>query len=105
MLGHASVRTERSFKFRPPPLLQIAQCSSTSNNGDDPHEALKDREAELIAAVNANCETIGILQLAEGWGDAMEGEIWMDSSAARGMVKRKGNGNMRHVRIGHLWIQ
>ena len=29
----------------------------------------------------------------------------VDSSAALGAVKRRGNGKMRHVRVGMLWVQ
>ena len=29
----------------------------------------------------------------------------MESSAALGATKRKGNGKLRHVRVGVLWIQ
>ena len=39
------------------------------------------------------------------WAMEMEGSVFMDSSAALGMVKRKGNGKMRHIRVGMLWIQ
>ncbi len=35
----------------------------------------------------------------------MEGVVYADSSAAIGVVKRKGSGKLRHVRIGKLWIQ
>ena len=35
----------------------------------------------------------------------MEGEVFVDSSAAIGVVHRKGNGKLRHVRVGLLWIQ
>ena len=29
----------------------------------------------------------------------------MDSSAAIGMIDRRGSGRLRHIKIGHLWIQ
>ena len=66
---------------------------------------LSSGEAELVASVKMSTEVIGLLQLAEGWGDRMEGSIYVDSSAAIGIVKRKGCGKMRHVRVGMLWIQ
>ena len=31
--------------------------------------------------------------------------VWVDSSAAIGVANRRGSGKMRHVRLGHLWIQ
>ena len=35
----------------------------------------------------------------------MRGEVMVDSSAALGAVKRRGNGKLRHVRVGLLWVQ
>ena len=67
--------------------------------------ALSSGEAELTAVVKCSCETIGILQLAEDWGVYLEGDIMVDSSAALGVVARKGAGKLRHVRVGQLWIQ
>ena len=32
-------------------------------------------------------------------------ELKTDSSAALGVVRRKGNGKLRHIRVGTLWIQ
>ena len=29
----------------------------------------------------------------------------VDSSAALGVVRRKGNGKLRHVKVGKMWIQ
>ena len=73
--------------------------------------ALSSGEAELTAMVKMSCEVIGILQLmadlgVTGYaGNPMEGIIYADSSAALGVVKRKGNGKLRHVRVGKLWLQ
>ena len=66
---------------------------------------LSSGEAELVAAVKVSTEVLGILQLSGEWGFEMTGHIFVDSSAAIGMVKRKGNGKMRHIKIGQLWIQ
>ena len=32
-------------------------------------------------------------------------QVKIDSTAALGAVHRKGNGKLRHVRIGQLWVQ
>ena len=66
---------------------------------------LSSGEAELVAAVKMSTELIGMLQLSKEWNLEMEGVVFMDSSAALGIVKRKGNGKMRHIRVGMLWIQ
>ena len=67
--------------------------------------ALSSGEAELTALVKASCETIGVTQLAADWGLKWEGAIWVDSSAALGVVNSRGNGKLRHVRVGQLWVQ
>ena len=66
---------------------------------------LSSGEAELVAAVKASTEAIGICQLSKDWGYDVEGNIHVDSTAALGMVNRKGCGKMRHVKVGSLWIQ
>ena len=67
---------------------------------------LSSGEAELMAAVRASTEVLGIFQLASDWGeDQLIGEVLVDSTAALGMVKRRGCGKLRHVRVGDLWIQ
>ena len=66
---------------------------------------LSSGEAELVAAVKTSTEVLGILQLLADWGRNFEGVILVDSSAALGVVKRKGNGKMRHIKVGMLWIQ
>ena len=66
---------------------------------------LSSGEAELVAVVKMSCELIGMIQLIKDWGMVKYGRVWVDSSAALGIIKRKGNGKMRHVRVGQLWVQ
>ena len=66
---------------------------------------LSSAEAELAACIKTSTETIGVLQMVETFGTKVTGEIFVDSSAALAVVGRKGNGRMRHIRVGHLWIQ
>ena len=66
---------------------------------------LSSGEAELVAAVKMATELIGLCQLAADWEWELTGQIFTDSSAAIGTASRKGNGKMRHVRVGMLWIQ
>ena len=66
---------------------------------------LSSGEAELVAAVKMATELIGLCQLAGDWGWEAKGQIFTDSSAAIGTASRRGNGKMRHVRVGMLWIQ
>ncbi len=78
----------------------IKSWSSTQKN-----ITLSSGEAELVAAVRMGTELIGITQLAEDWGMSLTGKIYVDSSAAIGVAQRRGNGKLRHVRVGDLRIQ
>ena len=66
---------------------------------------LSSGEAELVAAVKTSTELIGLQQMANEWDIELAGQVLVDSSAALGATKRKGNGKLRHVRVGLLWIQ
>ena len=66
---------------------------------------LSSAEAELGALVKTTSETIGIIQMAEGLGRGITGEVFVDSSAALAVVNRKSCGKLRHVRVGQLWVQ
>ena len=58
-----------------------------------------------MALVKATSEAIGIQQLAASWDLELGIGVHVDSSAALSVTARKGNGKLRHVRIGHLWVQ
>ena len=45
-------------------------------------------------------ETIGMVQLAADWGLDMKGKIHVDSSAAIGIAHGRGNGKLRHFKVG-----
>ena len=66
---------------------------------------LSSAEAELVAAVRTSTEALGLVQLSYDWGMTFSAKTFVDSSAAIGIANRKGNGKMRHVRVGDLWIQ
>ena len=57
------------------------------------------------ALVKTTTETIGIAQLASGLGKELNAEVFVDPSAALGVVARKGCGKLRHIRVGQLWVQ
>jgi hypothetical protein len=67
--------------------------------------ALSSGEAELTALVKCSSEGLGVLQMGYDWGMDFEMEVYVDSSAALGVVGRKGAGKLRHVRVGQLWVQ
>ena len=39
------------------------------------------------------------------WGIRPGARIFADSSAALGVVHRKGSGKLRHIRVNMLWVQ
>ena len=43
--------------------------------------------------------------MADSLGRKIEGEVFVDSSAALAVLARKGTGKLRHVRVGQLWVQ
>ena len=43
--------------------------------------------------------------MAADFGDAMQVEVWTDSSASKGICSRIGLGKVRHLDTGLLWIQ
>ena len=69
------------------------------------HVTLSSAEAELMALVRCASECIGVAQLAQSWALDLEAHLYADSSAALAVCQRQGCGRLRHVRIGHLWIQ
>ena len=62
-------------------------------------------EAELYAACKGASELIGIQALAKDFGRLLAAELRVDAKATIGMVNRAGLGKLRHVDVGHLWIQ
>ena len=80
--------------------LTKSVCSSTRKK-----ITLSSAEAELVASVKVCGETIGLVQLAADWRLDMKGKIHVDSSAAIGIAHRRGNGKLRHVKVGLLWTQ
>ena len=43
--------------------------------------------------------------MLEDWSEAKQIVVLADSNAALGVVRRKGAGRLRHVKVGMLWIQ
>ena len=66
---------------------------------------LSSAEAELGALVKTACEALGLIQMAAGLGREISAEVLVDSTAALAVTQRKGNGKLRHVRVGQMWVQ
>ena len=67
--------------------------------------ALSSAEAELTALVKTSTEAIGIMAMAKDLGKTLKTSVFADSSAAIAITKRRGNGKLRHINIGLLWVQ
>ena len=78
----------------------IKTWSTTKN-----HITLSSGEAELVACVKMCTELLGIVQLLADWGSQREAKVYVDSTAAISATQRRGNGKLRHVKVGMLWVQ
>ena len=67
--------------------------------------ALSSAEAELYSAVKVSCESMGFQSMLSDFGIHARIETSIDASAALGVIKRKGLGKLRHIRVQQLWIQ
>lgn len=66
---------------------------------------LSSAESELLGAVKAGVEALGMQSLLQDLGTDTRMCIYMDASAALGVIQRKGVGNARHLDVGTLWLQ
>ena len=70
-----------------------------------PTIALSSAEAELIAAVRGAAEGLSALTLCTDFGRECSLTVYLDSSAAIGVARRRGVGKIRHLDTRLLWIQ
>ena len=59
----------------------------------------------MIAVVKGVSEGLGVKALATDWGNKFKLVGMCDSSAAMGIVGRKGVGKIRHLDVGMMWVQ
>jgi len=67
--------------------------------------ALSSAEAELYALVKGSAMVLGLMSLMRDLGQEMDGRVHCDSSAALGIVQRRGLGKLRHLNVQYLWLQ
>ena len=58
------------------------------------HITLSSAEAELIALVKRSAEILGVTSMLRDFGVESEGVVYVDSSAALAIARRKGAGKM-----------
>ena len=78
----------------------ITHWSKRQNN-----VALSSGEAELNGQVKAISEVMGIKHAAHEMGMKVGAQLRGDSSAAQGILTRKGVGKVKHLEVKHLWVQ
>ena len=65
-------------------------------------------EAELVALSKLAAEVLGIRSMAIEWDiddESCACQLYAEASAALGMAKRQGAGEMRHINVRTLWLQ
>ena len=67
--------------------------------------ALSSCEAELNALCKAGQEGLVAIHLASETGLNLDLEIYTDSSAAKGVIQRRGAGKVKHLEVKQLWLQ
>ena len=67
--------------------------------------ALSSGEAELNGSVKGASEGIGLLRTAASMGIKLSLRLLGDSSAAKGILMRKGAGPIKHLATKQLWAQ
>ena len=80
----------------------VYSCSRTQKN-----IALSSAESEYTSAVSAACDALylkAIVQFAT-FGKKLRVVLFLDSSAARGIMQRSGCGRTRHIQGQMLWCQ
>ena len=69
------------------------------------HVTMSSAEADVSALVKCTAECMGVQSMYKDWGTDMKGTLYVDSSAALAIAKRKGAGKLRHMNVSALWIQ
>ena len=67
--------------------------------------AFSSGEAELYGIVKGASAGLGFQSIARDLGSSLCVDIFSDSAAAKGMVRRTGLGKVRHIHVQELWVQ
>ena len=62
-------------------------------------------EAEYYAALKGASAALGYQSMLHDIGIHASVMLYIDSSAARGIIHRAGLGKLRHLETGYLWLQ
>ena len=67
--------------------------------------ALSSGKAGMIAVVKGVQVGIGVKSMLADWGGTLRVVEMCDSTAAIGIMNRRGVGKSRHIDVGKLWVQ
>ena len=83
-------------------------CAVKASSATQSTVALSVAESELMALTRGACEALGLQTLCREFGLLPEAPAVMirtDSTAAEGVIGRRGIGRLRHLRVRDLWLQ
>ena len=86
-------------------MLLIGNHLVKSWSSSQPVVALSSGEAELYALIKTATQAKGLCSLLGDFGQMFDTTVHTDSTAAMGIVHRKGLGKTRHIEVQYLWIQ
>ena len=67
--------------------------------------SLSSAEAELNALLKAGSELLGAIEFCKDLGLQLTPLLKSDSSAAQGILSRRGSGKVKHLETKQLWLQ
>lgn len=67
--------------------------------------ALSSGEAEYDSALKGASRPLGFRSMVADLGGNLDIKLFTDSVAALGIIGRRDLGKIRHMEIGHLWLQ
>ena len=86
-------------------VIRLGQAVIKCWSKDQHNLAKSSAEAELYAANLGAEQALGIQTMMKELGYHMEIVVRIDSSAAIGILQRKGLGKIRHLDVADLWMQ
>ena len=86
-------------------IIRLGEAVIKCWSKDQHNLAKSSAEAELYAANLGGEQAMGIQTMMREIGHHMTIEVHIDSSAALGVLQRKGLGKIRHLDVADLWMQ
>ena len=86
-------------------VVRLGEAVVRSWSKDQKNLATSSAEAELYAANLGGQQALGIQTMMRELGHEMCIRVHIDSSAAIGILQRKGLGKIRHLDVADLWMQ